>query len=142
MNPGVLLLAVLADTAEIQSLFDRLMAADKRGDVDAVVRCYADDAVFLPPGGESVEGIEKIRPRYEELFAGNRLEVRMDVDSIEVKGPLAFSRGMTRGRLVPRDGSAPREIADRYLMVLRREGEDWKIAVLMWGPVMAPRQQP
>jgi uncharacterized protein (TIGR02246 family) len=143
MNLGVLLLAVLADAAEIQALFDRLMAADNRGDVDAVVRCYADDAVFLPPGGASVEGIRNIRPRYEELFATNGLEVRMDVDAIEVKGPLAFSRGMTRGRLVPRDGSPPREIADRYLMVLRGgDGGEWKIAVLMWGPVTAPPPQP
>jgi ketosteroid isomerase-like protein len=60
----------------------------------------------------------------------------MEVDAIEVKGPLAFSRGATRGRIVPKDGSSSREIADRYLMVLRREKDGgWMIAVLMWGPI-------
>jgi ketosteroid isomerase-like protein len=117
------------------------MAADNRGDVDAVVACYAEDAVFHPPGGASVQGIGNIRPRYEELFASSRLEVRMEVEAIEVDGSLAFSRGLTRGRVVPKDGSPPREIMDRYLMVLRNQGETgWKIAALMWGAVTgAPR---
>jgi ketosteroid isomerase-like protein len=59
----------------------------------------------------------------------------MDVETIEVEGALAYSRGFTRGRLVPKDGSPAREIADRYLMVLRRSDGGWKIAALMWGPV-------
>jgi uncharacterized protein (TIGR02246 family) len=138
MLSQLLLLALSADSAEVQSLFDRLMAADNRGDVNAVIACYAEDAVLHPPGGASVQGLENIRPRYEELFASSRLEVRMEVDAIEVKGPLAFSRGLTRGRVIPKDGSAPREVKDRYLMVLRNQGEaGWKIAALMWGPVSA-----
>ena len=129
------LLGIPPGEEEIQGLFDRLMAADNRGDVEAVVACYADDAVLLPPGGESTKGVENIRPSYESLFASNRLEVRMEVESIEVKGSLAFSRGFTRGRIVPKDGSPPRELHDRYLMVLRQgpRGE-WKIAALMWSP--------
>jgi uncharacterized protein (TIGR02246 family) len=135
-----LLLAASTPEAEIRSLFDRLMDADTRGDVGAVLECYADDAVLLPPGGASVQGVENIRPRYEALFASSRLEVRMDVEAVEVNGTLAFSRGFTRGRTIPRDGSPPREIADRYLMVLRQQpGRGWKIAVLMWGPVTADR---
>jgi uncharacterized protein (TIGR02246 family) len=136
MHHGLLLVAVLASSAEVQSLFDRLMAADNGGDVDAIVACYAEDAVLLPPGGASHQGAENIRARYESLLSQNRLEVRMDVESIEVEGSLAFSRGFTRGRRVPKDGSPPREIADRYLMVLRRESNGgWRIATLMWGPV-------
>src|SRR5574341_1871095 len=118
---AALLLASFSEPGAIQSLFDRLMAADNRGDVDAVFDCYAKDAVFQTPDGASVEGVSNIRPRYESLFASNRLEVRMDVDSIEVKGDLAFSRGVTRGRTVPKDGSPAHPIHDRYLMVLRRE---------------------
>lgn len=111
------------------------MAADNRGDVEAVVASYAEDAVLLPPRGALVEGVKNIRPRYEALFAASRLEVRMEVESIEVKGELAFSLGFTRGRTVPKDGSPPREISDRYLMVLRRgAGGEWKSAAVMWDP--------
>jgi uncharacterized protein (TIGR02246 family) len=138
----VVFIAAWSGEADIQSLFDRLMAADNRGDVEAVVACYAEDAVLLPPGGASVAGPASIRPRYEALFAANRLDVRMDVESIEVQGALAFSRGFTRGRTFPKDGSPQREILDRYLMVLRREpGGEWKIATLMWAPV-APDERP
>lgn len=94
--------------------------------------------MLLPPGGASVQGVENIRPRYEALFASNRLEVRMDVESIEVKGALAFSRGFTRGRTLPKDGSPSRPINDRYLMVLRQDPTGaWKIAALMWAPALA-----
>jgi uncharacterized protein (TIGR02246 family) len=134
------ILLALSGEPEIQALFDRLMAADNRGDVDAVLECYAKDAVFQTPDGASVEGASNIRPRYESLFAANRLEVRMEVESIEVKGDLAFSRGVTRGRTVPKDGSPAHPVHDRYLMVLRREPAGaWKIAVLMWVPVAADR---
>ncbi|HEY7696849.1 MAG TPA: SgcJ/EcaC family oxidoreductase [Vicinamibacteria bacterium] len=134
------LLLTLSGEPEIQALFDRLMAADNRGDVDAILACYAKDAVFQTPDGASVEGASNIRPRYESLFAASRLEVRMDVESIEVKGDLAFSRGVTRGRTVPKDGSPARPVHDRYLMVLRREPTGaWKIAVLMWVPIAGDR---
>jgi uncharacterized protein (TIGR02246 family) len=137
--PALVLVASVAQ-AEIQALFDRLMAADNRGDVQAVVACYASDAVLLPPGGASVQGAENIRPRYEDLFASSRLEVRMDVESIEVKDGLAFSRGFTRGRTIPKDGTPPREVYDRYLMVLRQgPGGEWKIAALMWAPAAPAR---
>jgi len=96
-----------AGEGEVQSLFDRLMAADNRGDVDAVLECYTEDAVLLPPGGASVQGVENIRPRYEALFASSRLEVRMDVESIEVKGALAFSRGSPGDGLFPRTARLP-----------------------------------
>ncbi len=140
MAPLLVFLAAGTGEGEIRGLFDRLMAADNRGDVGTVLSCYAEDAVLLPPGGASVAGVENIRPRYESLFAAVRLEVRMEVESIEVRGGLAFSRGFTRGRSLPKDGSPPRPIDDRYLMVLRKDaGGEWKIATLMWGPVTADR---
>ncbi len=59
----------------------------------------------------------------------------MDVESLEVKGALAFSRGFTRGRTVPKDGSPPREISRPLPDGLRQETRgERKIAALMWGP--------
>jgi ketosteroid isomerase-like protein len=55
-----------------------------------------------------------------------------------LKGELAFSRGVTRGRTLPEDGSPAPPVNDRYLMVLRQDKTGaWKIAALMWGPVLA-----
>jgi ketosteroid isomerase-like protein len=103
----LVLITARTSEAAIQSLFDRLMAADNREDVDAVVECYAEDAVLLPPGGAAVQGFENIRPRYEALFASSRLEVRMDVESIEVKGELGFSRVSPGDGLFPRTARLP-----------------------------------
>lgn len=74
------------------------------------------------PEGPAVVSVDVIRPRYKALFIASRVEVRMDVESLEVKGALAFSRGFTRGRTVPKDGR-PGRFQDRYLMACARRRE-------------------
>jgi uncharacterized protein (TIGR02246 family) len=123
-------------TSAIEALFSRLMEADNAGDLEGVLNCYARDATLMPPDGPPVKGIENIRPRYASLFEGSRLAVTMTSEELEVSGDWAFSRGKTTGRIVPKDGSAPRSLRDKYLMILRRtEADGWRIAILMWSPM-------
>ncbi len=54
-----------------KSLLERWIAAFQAIDVEAVVGCYADDAVnFQIAAGEPAVGIEKIRADTKEFFTG------------------------------------------------------------------------
>ena len=141
MLAGALLACTLAacvdgarrDEAAIGELIVSLVAADNRADLDAVAALYAGDAVLLPPFESPVVGIDAIRDRYREMFETMGFELGATIEETVVEGNWAYSRGMTRGRAMPRDGQGWRSVNDRYLMVLRKDGGRWHITRLMWN---------
>jgi uncharacterized protein (TIGR02246 family) len=112
-----------------------IIAANNAADLKKVEQLYADDAVWLPPRGPSVEGKTAILARYQRSFATVKLHYTLVETEQHGWGDWAFSRGTTEGTATPITGGEPRKIHDKYLMILRREHGIWKIARLMWSPV-------
>jgi uncharacterized protein (TIGR02246 family) len=122
------------DLAAIQQVTSGIIAADNRGDADAVMQFYADDSVLLPPNDAPVAGKDVIRARYESGFRHFRFAISSSSDETHVFGDWAFDRGTTSGETVPKGAEAPRQIHDKYVMILHRERSGaWKIARLMWN---------
>lgn len=121
------------ETAAVAKVLAGLTAADNTGDLDAVVSHYADDAILLPPNSTQVAGQPAIRAWYEEGLHRFRFEVSFDADEIQVSGDLAFVRGLINGRLVPKGEEAPRTLHEKYIMVLRRQKDGWKISRIIWN---------
>ena len=123
------------DISEVRATISRLIRADNASDLDIVMSCYTQDAIFLPPNDAPTIGLAAIMMRYESLF--DRFKPELVCESFEtlVGRDFAIDCGVTHGRLVPRDGSEPREINDKYLMVLRRDesGDGWLISRLIWN---------
>lgn len=125
-----------AHRAGVDATITGLIAADNAGDLGAIASYYAADAVLLPPVGAPVRGRDAIRSRYKAGLERFSLEVAIKVEETRVAGDLAFSRGITTGRTVWRDGAAATAFEDKYLMILaRRENGGWEIETLMWNPV-------
>jgi uncharacterized protein (TIGR02246 family) len=117
-------------------LLENLIAADNAGDLEAVLACYAADAVLLPPAGLPIEGIEAIREFYSELVDTTELVIRMEPGTIRDEGTGAVIMGFTQGTATARAGGEPREIHDRFVLYARREsGNRWKITRFLWDPV-------
>ena len=115
-------------------VLQRIIAANNHADLNAVEQLYADDAVWLPPKGPTVEGKPAILARYKQSFATVKLHYTLVEVESHASGDWAFSRGTTEGTATPVAGGEPRKIHDKYLMILRREHGIWKIARLMWNP--------
>jgi len=126
--------ACQSPTTDVRRTIEGLIEADNASDADRVAAYYADNAVLMPPAGPSVTGREAIRRRYEDGFRRFHLEVLLRPEGTRVAGDLAFDRGVTEGNFVWRDGREPTSFADKYLMVLKKTGEGWRVAVLMWSP--------
>jgi uncharacterized protein (TIGR02246 family) len=136
---GTLLGACATPTpAQLERPFDvarRIVAADNACDLDAVLDCYAEEAVLMPPNEPSVRGRDAIRPRYEQLFATFQPRIESVVESSWSRGDRAAECGTTRGELVPRDGSPAKKLDDKYVMHLRRDPDGrWRIERLIWSP--------
>ena len=122
------------DIAAIRRMLGAIVSADNARDLNAVMALYANDAVLLPPDEKAVAGKESIRPRYQSLFDEFKPEISISHDEIITDGDWAFARGMTTGKMTPRNGGTAGTVNDKYLMILRRQPDGtWRIARLMWS---------
>jgi uncharacterized protein (TIGR02246 family) len=117
---------------EIRAVARGIVAADNRRDLQQVVDYYANDAVLLPPGEAPVAGRDKIRPRYEALFAAFTPEIELQIHEACARADLGFVRGHNGGRLVSRASGETRSLDDAFIMMLRLEGGVWRISHLIW----------
>jgi uncharacterized protein (TIGR02246 family) len=128
---------------EIRAVAMGIVAADNLRDIERVLAYYTPDAVLMPPGEAPVAGRDRIRPRYESLFATFTPEIDGQIEEACVGSGLGFVRGHNGGRLVPRASGEPRVLNDAYLMLLRLEGDGvWRISHLMWQSEPEPRMSP
>lgn len=112
----------------------KLIDADNRRDIEAVLACYTNDVIWLPPDDTLIVGVQAIRDRYEKLFAAYRVDIQIQVAEIEVRDDLAYAWGSTSGRLIPEEGGAPLPVDDKYMMLLAKApGRGWLVRRLMWN---------
>lgn len=132
--------AVQRDDVAVRRVVDGIIAADNAGDLEAILSFYAEDAILLPPNGDPIRGIEAIRQHYKELFQTSVLYIRAVSRETQVSGDWAFDRGTVDGQILPREdehgkiNGEPKIVNDKYVMTLRREGENgWRITRLIWN---------
>jgi uncharacterized protein (TIGR02246 family) len=123
-----------ADRTAVRNVLSGLSAADNDGNLDSVVSHYREDAILLPPNASVVAGRPAIRAWYEQgLFRHFRCEVSFDADETEVSGDWAFARGYINGRLNPKADEPLIKLHEKFIMILRRDQDGWKIARLIWN---------
>ena len=119
-----------ADVAAIEQAADRLLAAAKRGDVDAMMEEFSDDSVIIPPGLPVMRGKEAIRVFYRTQFAEFELQdIGPSQDELVVCGDWAFSRGTVAivGNYKGHDESV--KVFNRGLEIWKKHSDgSWKIA--------------
>jgi ketosteroid isomerase-like protein len=111
-----------------------------RGDVDAILAHYAEDAVFMPAGAPSVVGLTALRAAYERTLTRVRIlpggvSVPHDVLTL---GELAWVLTESRATAAdPRSGEEkPGHFREGFL--LRRVGSEWKIWRYLFNTVEVP----
>lgn len=119
-----------------------IIEADNRGDLEAVIGFYADDAVLIPPNGVNVEGRVAIRKHYQAIFAAADLAIESHPQETWVETDLAFQRGWNHVAVHAKSSGEVELRRSKYLMILRRvsspnavqppENAGWKIFRLMW----------
>lgn len=76
------------DIDEIHARSRSCLDAMNRGDIDAVMEHYADDAILLFSNVEPVRGAGAIRSHWESIDPGRT--ARLDTESITVAGDVAY----------------------------------------------------
>jgi len=112
----------------IEATNARFMSAINSGDGAAVAALYTDDAVLCAPNMPMQRGKPAIQATLEGMVqAMGPLKLQLDTMQVEERGDAAWEVGtytMTAGGQTDKG---------KYLVVWKREGSDWKLAVDMWN---------
>jgi uncharacterized protein (TIGR02246 family) len=108
--------------------------ATKAKDVEAVVSLYADDALVLPEGGDTVSGEGAIRAFYKGWYAGKDKLIKEQFDSsnLVTTGDLAIDTTNFSG-VIGDDGKDVVFKGKRLVIWKRQMGDGWKIFRDTWN---------
>jgi ketosteroid isomerase-like protein len=102
------------------------------GDLESATACFLGDGCLITPDATAIHGRDRIRPLLEQLVA-RRVEIEVELSSaIRAGGAvLAYERWQVHSGGV----DCPRITQTwRPTLVLRRTGEDWRLAIAApWG---------
>ena len=95
--------------------------------VDAILRLYSADPVFMPEYAPPAVGREAVRKAYEWVFANLNLEGKFIFHEAEVIGDSAWVRTNSTGRLTVIATGAKADVANSEFFLFKREDGAWRI---------------
>ena len=116
-----------ADTHAISELSDDWVLCFKAGDIEALVKLYAKDAVIMSPGKPRVVGAEAIRAALLPLLHAPDRSIVTHIEEIGVDGRHGWASVLAVIGYRQADGSR-REYVSRTFLLYQRSGRgEWKI---------------
>lgn len=117
-----------ADAAAIGKLRDQYIAAANGGNADAIAALWTEDGVLMPPGQPAVVGRTAIRDWYRPADGRDGATITIRSEETQVFGPWGFDRGTFTLQ------AGDRSTENKYITVVRRDGDTWKVARNIWSP--------
>jgi ketosteroid isomerase-like protein len=106
------------------------------GDLEAAAACFAPDACLIAPDGSAVHGKGAIRACLARLIDSGA-GVAIELSGVHAAGDIALAHERWRARSQGSSGGFAQ--APHPTLVLRRLGEEWKLAIAApWGWAPAP----
>lgn len=111
----------------IEAAVTRYVAASNRGDADALMALYAEDAVLLPPDHEPIEGREAIGEFWRQ---GTDQGLEVSTLRVDTDGKLGYLVGRYR---LPATEDEPAD-SGKYVMCLERQRDgSWLLTADIWN---------
>lgn len=116
------------DVETILSIDRSFQEAVKNGDWQVLRGVYAEDAVMLPPGAETVEGVDAILEFWQSANPEGLEGFDTDTEVIHGDATIGYHRGTWSY------GSGDEMVSGKYMWVLRRMPDgQWKIVADMFN---------
>ena len=123
LSSALLVHAADSPTREVDAAWINAMKAN---DVDAVMKCYAPDAIAALPGAPLARGGKAIRATYEGLLSANTVtDVSISESGHRQTRNVATGWGTFSLTLAPKTGGSPATMTGRYTVVVERRGGKW-----------------
>jgi uncharacterized protein (TIGR02246 family) len=119
-----------ADPSGAQIVDAAWIAAVKANDIDAVMKCYASDAVMWLPNAPTARGAKEIRAAYEGLFSANTVrDATLSDVTYRTVGKASVAWGKFSLTLAPKAGGDSVVMTGRFTEVAERRAGRWVYVV-------------
>jgi uncharacterized protein (TIGR02246 family) len=109
-----------------KALDDRFLKAFNANDVEAIVACYADDAVIYPPDTFMARGKPAIRQSWQEFLSQFRIsQARISDASYLDMGTRSVGWGVVEFTMTPTAGGEPMPMKARFTSVYEKRAGRW-----------------
>ena len=112
----------------IEANSKQFIEAFNKGDAAAVANMYTMDARVLPPNGDMVEGRANIQKFWQGAMSAGLKLVSLETVHVETQGNIAVEVGRYTST-VPGAGGTTTTDKGKYVVVWKRQGRSWKLAV-------------
>ena len=119
---------------DIRDVTRKFAEAFNRGDLDAAVEFYTDDATFLHPNVDIVSGKQAIKAFFEagRAFLGLKT-LNFEILESDHDGNLAYERGIIQIDM-ELEGKQPLIDKGKYVVVMKRQTDgSWKVVADIWN---------
>jgi uncharacterized protein (TIGR02246 family) len=145
MKAAIYALACVAATAGTtvyaqapQSLSTEWAADWSSKNLEAVMKLYAPEPVFLPTVGAGWEGTDSIRKSFAGILAIYSPHIVLHSSKSQTSGDLAFDSGTYDETITPVKGGKPIPAKGGYLFVFQKQKDGgWKILEQTWTELEA-----
>lgn len=122
-----------ADSSRIDAIRERWKQFDNTGDESLILDVLADDVIFLPPGGEPIQG-KAAAEETLQAFPPDAYDVDHTSERLLVSGDLAVDYVSVEGTKFDEERNVTDDVSLKGIDVYRRESnEGWKIAFTIWN---------
>ncbi len=118
------------DKAELQKVADRFVGAYAKGDLNAVLKLYAEDASILPPQAPMAKGQSSIADFWKDEAQRAELKQVTVVDAQLLGNGISHVIFTTVGRT---KGQSPQDFQGKGTALVQKAGSDWKMLVHVWN---------
>ncbi len=117
-----------ADKAAIDKVRDDFMAAFNAGDAAKIGELYAENALAMGGDRPTLQGRAAIVEGNKTMFDQFTAKITITPTQTKTSGDLAYDQGTyTMERTPKAAGGKPAKEEGRYVVVLQREGDAWKV---------------
>jgi ketosteroid isomerase-like protein len=102
-------------------------AAVTAGNAAKVAMHYTADATFMPPNEAAIKGRPNIQAWFQKQIDAGAATLKLQPTESRISGDLAFEAGSYALSVKPKT-SQPMSDTGKYIVVLKKDGADWKIS--------------
>ena len=130
LSPTINQTAVRPGVSDVTKISERWAKEWGAKNLEGVLALYAEDAVFLPSTGSRVTGRAAIRQLFAGALASHSSKLTVHSKVTEHSGDLAYDSGEYEETSTA--GGVTKSGRGQYLVILRREKDQWRIVQHMW----------
>jgi uncharacterized protein (TIGR02246 family) len=119
---------------ELGPILDKYAAALKAEDVEAAVRLFTANGIYIAPGHPAWVGRDALRTAFRQTFQRVTIDIDYDIQEAAKYRETGWLRSTAKGKVKLKAGGQEGVLSYNQLVVFEPEAGVWKIRSYAWTP--------